>query len=393
MALRWRSSPLTRSLVSCVVPLVLMGCSADVSPALSKANVTLKLKLPFTFNDRGALISQGLPFDSSGSTPIQVINVRIFDLSGNLMRFDGHGVYTPGGPQEAIQITAAQASAEVTMPPGTYTFQCAGLTGTSGGTFLAFGQLDRLPVTPGPDAQSVNLEVHTLTDPDFLSLTPALPVTYVVPGQTLDAVLNIMTPAAGGTRFRVPLGDFAVAYSAALSSVQITGSKLGARLQIAAQPSGSDVTVNADVQAWTADSGAAQTASIKPSRTALKLPLLSSAGVTIDLDPPTTTLVVPAASSLKVGQPVVLGGQTSDNVGVARVQVYEGPVLIGSSDSAEQGSGVVPVTFVPDASGHATTQWQMNWTPNAPGTTAIITVAADASGNDAEAHELIIVQP
>ncbi|WP_414656769.1 Ig-like domain-containing protein [Deinococcus sp. VB343] len=80
----------------------------------------------------------------------------------------------------------------------------------------------------------------------------------------------------------------------------------------------------------------------------------------VDLQSPTLTINTPASAS--AGQTVNLSGNATDNVGVERVEVYEGVKLLGKATI----NGAT---------------WTFPWTPRRSGSYTIDVVAFDASGN------------
>ena len=83
----------------------------------------------------------------------------------------------------------------------------------------------------------------------------------------------------------------------------------------------------------------------------------------LDETNPTVTINPPGA--LTVDEAVTLGGTANDNVGVAKVEIYEGSTLLGLATLS--GS-----------------TWSYSYTPSAAGTFTLRAVAYDAAGNKAE---------
>ncbi|PYE52769.1 hypothetical protein [Deinococcus yavapaiensis] len=329
--------------------------------------------VPFTLHapTSHAIRPQALPTTSTGTNAVHTLHVRVYTPDGVLVHFDDAHHQDPAGTHDVLTLTDTQPSMQLALLPGTYTFQSAGLGQDPTRPFLAFGRQPDQQVTPGAN---LTLTVKTLTDLDAVTLTPALPMNAVQPGQTFDALLTVRTPDDNGRRYAVPLSDFTADFTldAALGSI-LGKSNLGARVQAAAHPAAPTFTLNAVVTAWRADGD--ETATITTVPASLSLPFAATSGVRVDFTPPSLTADAPDSTAGLL----TLSGAASDNVGLQGLDVYDGPVLIGSTTA----SGTPRVTFDVDGAGHVTNAWHFTW--NLPDTRAhtLTVVASDASGNEA----------
>ncbi|WP_020700647.1 hypothetical protein [Deinococcus apachensis] len=370
-----KTRPDTRTLLLTLAlagPALLAGCGGGTAPTPGKEGlVTLTLKAPLPAPVQAAgLRSQAVPMGSDGNTPVGGVRVRVFTGDGTPVKFNAQHQADPQGGVDHLDLTPSASSTSVSLTPGTYTFQSSGLSEAENGTLLAFGRLEHQDVAAGT---TVNLKVQTLTDD--VTLTSALPMNAAVPGQTFDVLLTVRTPGVNGTRFAVPLSDFKATYTldAAAGSVQAS-SNLGARVGVAASPSAANFTLKAALDGLTArDAETAQPKTFGPTFT---LPFLSGTGIGVDLRAPDLAVDTPQVTA---GQPILLTGTGGDNVGLKKLEVFDGPVLIGST---EDSAGVPKVTFDLDGDGKVTNRWRLSWANAAVGPHAVTVIATDTSGNE-----------
>ncbi|AWN21932.1 hypothetical protein DKM44_00675 [Deinococcus irradiatisoli] len=364
-----RTRLLSLSLAGCAL---LAGCGGGHIPTPPQGHLvtlTLKAPLPTTVKAAG-LRPQAVPTDSGGTTPVGAVHVRVFAEDGATVRFNAHNQADPQGSFDHLDLTPGAPSTSVSLLPGTYAFQSSGLSASGGGTLLAFGRLEHQNVTSGA---TVNLKLQTLTG--AVTLTSALPMNAAVPGQTFDVLLSVRTPDASGQRYAVPLSDFKATYTlgSAAGSLQ-AASNLGARLKAAEAPTAQDFTLDASVDGLGAAD--AETAQSQLFAAHFTLPFLAGTGVGVDLQAPDLAVDTPQVAA---GQPVVLTGTAGDNVGLRRLEVFDGPVLIGST---EESAGTAPITFELDGDGQVTRHWRFSWASPAAGIHALTVIATDTGGNE-----------
>lgn len=184
--------------------------------------ISLTLRAPF-----GTARAQGLPGGAGGAGPVKYLKVRVYDGDQKPVTFDGQNVYAQGGPQGFLTLDPAQPSLKLALPRGQYSFENIGKT-SEDGAFLAYGWNKGTDLA-GQDV-GVDLNLHTLLDPQALTLKAAATVASVVSGDVLDLRLRVSSPADGGTRYDVPPGDYDVGFGAAGGEV-LSSSKLGSTLR------------------------------------------------------------------------------------------------------------------------------------------------------------------
>lgn len=313
----------------------------------------------------------GIPF-VDGNAVVTALEVEIF-AGDELLTFDAQGdsyTYNPKGINKILRFPSDE-SVTVILPAGTdYTFKTRG--NDKDETWIAYGETSKVI---NFNTTSVNLVLQTLLDE--VSISTSAPLNFVMPGQTLDFYLKVLSP--GG--YSVPIDDFTVTYTTGEADGQIIAfSSAGARVTVTDAPADNDFTLTAAVEGWINDNGTPHLATAT-----YWMPFSVNDGVTLNTDAPEISFDDPGI--LLAGTPAILSGTASHRVGLNRVQVYEGPVLIGSSDPSEHGAaGVVPISFSGD-------NWTMQWTAPTTGTYAIRAVAIDSSGNQSEYTRNVVSRP
>lgn len=368
------------ALILSTLALTLAACSHSTPPSPVAAQNLVRLSLS---SPLARVAAQGLP-GAGGVGPVNHLKVKVYDAQRSPVTFDGGNVYQQGGAQAFLTLSAEQPSIDVLLPQGTYSFENIGTAG-AGGAFLAYGwnaDQDLSGAKP-----SVNLELHTLLDPDTLSLNTYLPTKYAFTQDVLDLRLQVQTPNAGDGRLPVPLNDYQVTYAAPLGEV-LGSSKLGARVKVIGQTGAASIDTTATVSGYVADGAeSARWRSVPVTRS------VAVAGTTLhaDLGAPTVTVDELAAGAVGVAQ--TLSGAASDaESGIAAVRVFDGAAMIGSTDEAD---GVPPVTFTLDADQNLTSDWTLEWTPELEGSHDLTVIATDTRGNESRAplNVSVTIQP
>ncbi|WP_412029082.1 hypothetical protein [Deinococcus yunweiensis] len=320
---------------------LLAACGSQISTTASApALVPLSLDVGNLGSVKSATLkAQGVPFNDDGTSAVQSVHVKVYEEyntggSGIPLRFDADGNQTPNGSRNYVELTPDQTTTEIRLAPGTYDFEATGLTATTSGVALAYDlQSDRtINATGGPSEDTVTFKLRTLVGQ--VSLEPVLPVTYVLPGQILDLNLVVQTPQiAGGRRYAVPLADYSFSEATGSEtrgvSVQETSS-LGERIQILPpENNATDIHLYQRLQGLATPNPTLATFGVTFSR-----PYYSTTGLGVDLERPTLI-----ASAQEYRGHLFITFDTSDNVGVARVQIYEGVRLVGSTDDLQSPFG------------------------------------------------------
>src|SRR5690606_12120989 len=151
------------------------------------------------------------------------------------------------------------------------------------------------------------------------------------PNTVLDLMLVVAANGhdniAGGDFLEVPLGDFVASYDAPVGTSIVSQSNRGLRLQVGAQCS-APVTVTGSVAGLVevANDFVAGSVALNGSGLQLECSPVNDGTVSLDTEPPTVSITSFASST------GLVVGQADDNFGIAKVQVYDGPVLLASTD-------------------------------------------------------------
>lgn len=344
----------------------LASCTTERSAPTGLHPVVLHL-------ESNGLTPQGVPTDG-GVSAVTQLSITVFDSNGELVRFDGTDAYDPAGAFETLTMSASQASITVLLPAGSYKFITFGLS--SGGEPLAYGETS---AAVGHAATKVALSVHTLIG--SAELVEEGLRHYVVAGEVIDLYLRVHT--AHGS-FDVPLADFTVKYELEPELGDVEGSSLGARVWVTSTPQSDTFVLRAFVKGWRLVEGS-PTDQGKLIAT-YERPFAHAVGISLDVVPPQLTFE--PTSPLPVGSASTLGGSATDEVGIAKVQVFEGPLLMASTASEEVDAGALPIQFADPITG----AWSFDWTPGATGAYRLTAVAIDTSGNETRVTRDVVVE-
>ncbi|GGL93729.1 hypothetical protein GCM10010840_34650 [Deinococcus aerolatus] len=359
--------------------LVLASCGQQApQPASAPTSgnmVTLTLASPLA-----GFKTQGLPTGPDGRSTVTHLKIKVKNAQGTYVQFNGQNVYQQNGAQTFLTLSSTQPNATVVLPRGTYTFENIGKDNVEG-TFLAYGTNDGVDLTQG--SSTINLQLHALADEGTTTFIDKFKWKSVATQETLDLRLNVLN--AQGTV--VPTGDYSpVTYQivdaqgqslSGVADVLAGSSKLGARVKVIGTTSTSALFVKASTQAWqaTGSETAAPTTFSKTFSIAF-----DKTGLSVDTQAPQVTLN--AVGTVTAGQDVTLAGTASDDGDLMAIRVFDGSMLIGSTDAAEWGqNGVAEVMFTPGSG-----QWSLNWTPTTSGAADLLVIAADKAGNEGRAQ-------
>ncbi|HEX7001027.1 MAG TPA: hypothetical protein VF164_04965, partial [Trueperaceae bacterium] len=346
---------------------VLAGCTSPHSGPTVLHPVVLHLA------EDGGISTQGVPTGPGGLSAVAELSVTVLDSNGDVVTFDAANAYDPSGSFDTLVSPAAE-SVTVLLPAGRYRFLTFGSDST--GELLAYGET---VATVSHAATSVALEVHTLLGSAAL-IEEGLRL-YVVAGEVIDLYLRVLTTHGS---YDVPLADFDVKYVLDPELGHVTGSDLGARVFVSPAPQADEFVIKAVIKGWRLVDGV-PTEHQKVIAT-YERPFAHSAGISLDILPP--ALAFTPSSPLPVGVASSLGGTAMDDVGVARVQVYEGPVLLASTNAEEIADGASPIAFLDPVTG----AWTFQWTPLTAGAFRLTAVAIDTSGNESRVTREVAVE-
>ncbi|GGL95396.1 hypothetical protein GCM10010840_36840 [Deinococcus aerolatus] len=337
--------------------------------------VTLTLASPLA-----AFKTQGLPTGPDGRSTVTHLKIKVKNAQGTYVQFNGQNVYQQNGAQTFLTLSSTQPNATVVLPRGTYTFENIGKDNVEG-TFLAYGTNDGVDLTQG--SSTINLQLHALASEGTTTFADKFKWKSVATQETLDLRLNVLN--AQGTV--VPTGDYSgIDYQVVdaqgtplngVAEVLAGSSKLGARVKVIGTTSTSALFIKATTQAWQA-TGAETAAPTTFSKTFSIA--FDKTGLSLDTQAPQVTLN--AVGTVTAGQDITLAGTASDDGDLMAIRVFDGSMLIGSTDAAEWGqNGVAEVMFTPGSG-----QWSLNWTPTTSGAADLLVIAADKAGNEGRAQ-------
>lgn len=287
---------------------------------------------------------------------------------------DGVYSYDPDGLVTTIEFPFT-GDVSVALPAGNdYGFETTGTDGDD--VWIVYGVTN---VYVDFTTSSVRLALQTLIQ--AASLDTATAISAVVPGERVDLFLTVTAP--GG--YAVPISDYTVEYVPdAGDGVVTASSNLGARVTATVEPGDDTFRLTATISGWFDDKGVATWMDAVVAT--YEMPFSISAGFGFDASAPTVTMV--DVGTATVGSEVELLGTAEDDVGVDRVQLFEGPELVGSSDPDERVlDGVASITLIGTA-------WSTLWTPADVGSYAFTVVAVDAVGNEGRSSRTIeVIEP
>jgi hypothetical protein len=303
------------------------------------------------------------------------VHVYVFDKDGEQVSFQVSGATYTAAPDgdEYVTLTPEAPSVTVRLPAGGNPYRFEGL-GEAGGSVVAY---DSKEATIGTGTE-VALALDSVIGDAVL--VPRLPVSTVAPGQVLDLMLVVM--ANGHTDFpgdylQVPIDDFTVSYGPVANATVLASSPRGLRLQVDAYCYDS-VTVGGGVAGLVVDGGSFAPGNVEfGDGDGFEVPCQSSSGgLSLDMVPPSV-----AVTSYDPFTGVVTG-EASDDVGVARVELYDGPFLLATTELADATGDVALIEFEPLSHAFATT---LEVLPLG----RVTAVAVDTSGNEAQSEAFL----
>lgn len=304
--------------------------------------------------------TQGIPFDDSSRPVVETLSVLIFDAGGETVNFDDDLMYDPDGETTYIDFGLGE-NIQLSLPAGSeYSFEVKGFDMNS--VWMSYGEAGQ---TVDYDTGTIDLKLHTLIE--AATFVPGTPINAVVPGQTLDMYVNVKSPGS----YAVPTENYALSYMVNAGDGEISDeSDLGARVAVTDTAIDSNFGISVTISGWHVVAGEAIEGDVMT--VSYTAPFVTGAGFSVDTTASTLSVTNP---SLVAGKASAIRGSARDDVGIFKLQVFEGPVLIGSSDATEHlNAGVSRVRFTGD-------DWLMYWTA-AEGNYNLTVIAKDASGNE-----------
>ncbi len=346
---------------------VLVSCTSDRPGPTGLHPVVLRI-------DAGAVLApQGVPTEG-GASVVDQFTITVLDRDGDVVRFDATGASDPEGAFDALTMSSSQTTITVLLTAGKYRFITAGMD--SSGEMIVYGES---VAEVGHEATSVMLSVHTLIG--SVELVEEGLRHYVVAGEVIDLYLRVRTSIGS---FDVPLADFTVEYELEPSLGEVEGSGIGARAYVTSSPTSDTFVLRAIVRGWHLKDGA-PTSHGKFIATYTRQ-FAHAIGISIDVVPP--SLVFEPPSQVPAGESTPLGGAASDEVGVANVRVYEGPVLLASTSAQDVADGAAAIDFTDTSTG----AWSFDWFPSGTGSFRLTAIATDSSGNETRVTREVAVE-
>ena len=362
-----------------LIALFLTACSTGTPPtggALDGPMTTVTLATA----DGGASTA-GVPF--VGTEPVvTAVSVSVTALAFPNppveLRFrlvDGVYTYDPDGDLTSLDFAFAD-DVTVTLPAGEF-YQFATRGDDVAATWIAYG-VTGVPV----DVTTLNvaLALQTLIDEATLDVDSFLGA--IAANQTIDLFLRVTSP--GG--YDVPTADYAVTYAIdAVDGSVVASSKLGAQVRAHADPQENSFNVTATVTGWrNVDEEPVFVGADDGIVAAFEVAFTNPTGLGFDSEAPEVSIVAPLTGN--VGRALALSGTATDDLGLDRVQVFAGPVLIASSELGDVfgGGDVTHVQLVDGV-------WSFAWTPNVVRTHTFTALAIDTAGNEHRASTTVDV--
>lgn len=309
----------------------------------------------------------GGPLRTTGEREPTSVSITVRDDTGAVVRFDDENRADPDGAYDRLPLPTEPPVLHVALPTDAEYHFDAGAVDTAG-NLLAYGDAGRYIEPQGSAAIALDLDSLLGT----ARLTSRTPIHSLLPGQELDLLLAV-TPRTRPDLV-VPPSDYAASYEV-VNGEALEISDWGARVR-AGDPADGDLVVNVTATGRVLNAGSVEPGSVKAT---LTIPF--STFLTVDLDPPTL-------SGLEFdGTEKVLRGVANDTVGVAMLEVYDGPVLLATTDlDAAAHKGVPEVVF---PGGGTRFQAPVHLSS---GDYSLTIIATDFSDNETQ-QELVIAVP
>jgi len=301
----------------------------------------------------------GAPLDRFGNVSPLEARVRVFDAAGEPLRFTGDLTADPRGLLEWVTLPRGSSSGRLRLRRNqNYVFVTAAFD--ENGDQLAVAE-NRLFV--GSKATALVIRLRTLLG--SARLAPRLPVTKLVPGQVLDLVFSVSPNARED--LRVPPGDFDVVYSGSAEVIEF--STRGARVRIGSREAG-DAIVVAVANGLILDDAEVRQGEVMG---VFQRPFAT--GVSVDVAPPNV-------SSLAFDpHRRILAGVADDDAGITRLDVYDGPVLLATTDLEVSAALGIPEVRFPGGGTAFLASLDVT-----QGTYELSVTAFDLAGNESTEH-------
>ncbi len=380
--------------------LVLAACSGgSEAHRPSSGTVTVSVGL-----DSGDLASLGVPFDDETGLPaVETVLVWVSSGEGPIsFELDGSDYVAADGGDvvDYITLSGGAMTKDVQLPlagnPYTFTALAYDLDGAAVAeagfdheavNAIAFGVKTQSVF----DNTSVAIKLTSILANDeadaAVVLLPRMPLTAPAPGMTIDFMLFVYSAHNGAGPYLVPLEDFELGEAgyAVTNAQYISSSKRGVRVEVegSCQP-GASLSISVEVTGLASATSSGNTtpasATAELSRPCFVPPLSQGSSVFTDMVPPSVTIEGYGLTETG-GNPTTISGTATDNLGIWKVHLYDGAVLVASTEATD---GVAPIEFNDGANPTAFTAALPS-----PSTSSLVAYAWDYWGNQAASIETV----
>ena len=307
-----------------VFSLFILAACNDASDLYTAPEGTVAVTVGSNF--KADLDAQGVPYDpDTGASGVENARLRVNascdaselgDPDENELFFDAAGNLVEEADAAPQILTASNPTVTLFLPPGNYTF-------VADAQPLAVGILCDQEVSDG-SSLIIPLTSYFYEDGAKFSAPEE-----VVPNEVFDVFFEVSPP--GRPDLRVPATDYEIGLSDVSSSgenqpVIVGESNLGFRIAAGCEEISVSATLFRRVPDLNLDDGILIETTIPLSTTC------AGTTVGVDLVPPFVSITSPEADAPFSGA-FTLSGEVNDmQTGVDRVEVYDGPVLLGEAD-------------------------------------------------------------
>lgn len=351
--------------------LLLAACTQPPLQVAPEGFVRLSVAVDTGGTASGELTQLGLPYDpNNGSIELEEVRVLVKDRSGQEITFNiESGTYTADadGVETHIQLTEDTSSASVLLPAAGNPYTFESVSYSSRDNAIGYNRLSQHVNVNG----TVSIRLKSVLGE--ASLMPRFPTHYATPGADLDLMLFVA--ANGHPELQVPISDFTAAYENIEGGELSSATNRGLRIRVAdicadVKVEGTVTGIRESAEGFTED----QTSEITP----FELECVPASGGTLEVDLEAPSIIINTFNPT-TGR---IEGEANDNVAIAKVEIYDGPELVASTDDAEVDAGAARVNFKP-----GTDSFYADLPPTPNTDRGFQAVAFDPAGNEARSAE------
>lgn len=274
-----------------------------------------------------SLSFSGGPVTPTGTAESRSVTVTIIDAQGSTVLFDDDNRMSAGGKRSELEKLRTEQSLILYLAQDSR-FDIVTRGYDRADNLVSYGEANDVPTFTSSTARSVQLTSVL----GVALLAPRLPTNFVIPGQELDVMLSV-SPDARPDLLATPI-DFDTTYAVG-NAAALAATDKGLRLRVGDR-GGGDVSVTATVSGFLPAPDAVIKGDIEAT---INLPFAGT--VAADTEPP----VISDLAFDAVQQ--IFTGVTSDNFAVAHVTLWDGPVLLATTDLDEAARFNLPEIVFP----------------------------------------------